>query len=277
MADDLSVVNGARVSFARRKEELDDADAGPDPLPHARPARHAVRAQRLPLPHPLPDLRRARVVPAPDRLVQRVLDAVREGDRRLLRARRRGRALARSASRAPTRSSRSTRSSPSSTREELRAVYDAAYATYTRLVEQGVARELARSVLPVGAYTEFYWTVNARALMNFVSLRAADTAQREIRRYAEACERFLAEQMPITYDGVRGERPHRAVGCRRHRHRRRLPPRPGPGRCAPGTPRTSGSRSRSGAATSSSHAAGDTTVWSVFAAIPTTSAAATSR
>src|SRR5918995_1104870 len=85
------------------------------------------------------------------------------------------------------------------TREELQALYEAAYATYIRLVELGVARELARSVLPVGAYTEFYWTVNARALMNFVSLRAADTAQREIRRYAEACERFLAEQMPITH------------------------------------------------------------------------------
>jgi len=55
-------------------------------------------------------------------------------------------------------------------------------------------------VLPVGAYTEFYWTVNARALMNFVSLRAADTAQREIRLYAEAVERFLAEKMPITYE-----------------------------------------------------------------------------
>lgn len=85
------------------------------------------------------------------------------------------------------------------TREELQAVYDLAYATYTRLVEEGVARELARSVIPVGAYTEFYWTVNARALMNFVSLRAAETAQREIRRYAEACEQFLAERMPITH------------------------------------------------------------------------------
>jgi thymidylate synthase (FAD) len=85
------------------------------------------------------------------------------------------------------------------TREELRAVYEQAYATYERLVEQGVARELARSVLPVGAYTEFYWTVNARALMNFVSLRAAETAQREIRRYAEAVERLFAEQMPITH------------------------------------------------------------------------------
>jgi thymidylate synthase (FAD) len=86
------------------------------------------------------------------------------------------------------------------TREELARVYQDAYDTYTRLVEAGVAREVARSVLPVGAYTEFYWTVNARALMNFVSLRAADTAQREIRRYAEAVEQLFAQHMPITYD-----------------------------------------------------------------------------
>ena len=85
------------------------------------------------------------------------------------------------------------------TREELRNVYETAYATYERLVEQGVARELARAVIPVGAFTEFYWTVNARALMNFVSLRAAETAQREIRRYAEACETFFAERMPVTH------------------------------------------------------------------------------
>ncbi len=84
-------------------------------------------------------------------------------------------------------------------RDELRAVYETAYAAYERLVEQGVARELARSVIPVGAYTEFFWTVNARSLMNFVALRASETAQREIRRYADACERFLAEEMPVTH------------------------------------------------------------------------------
>jgi thymidylate synthase ThyX len=35
--------------------------------------------------------------------------------------------------------------------------------------------------------------------MNFVSLRAAETAQREIRRYADACELFFAERMPVTH------------------------------------------------------------------------------
>ena len=86
------------------------------------------------------------------------------------------------------------------TRDELRKVYDVAYATYQGLLEQGVAREVARSVLPVGAYTEFYWTVNARSLMNFVSLRAAETAQREIRRYAEAVEALFARHMPVTHE-----------------------------------------------------------------------------
>jgi thymidylate synthase (FAD) len=85
------------------------------------------------------------------------------------------------------------------TREELREIYEQAYETYERLVEAGVARELARAVMPVGAYTEFFWTVNARALMNFVSLRAADAAQREIRRYAEAVEQFFAAKMPVTH------------------------------------------------------------------------------
>jgi thymidylate synthase (FAD) len=85
------------------------------------------------------------------------------------------------------------------TRDAMREVYEQAYSTYEQLVENGVAREVARSVLPVGAYTEFYWTVNARSLMNFVSLRNSETAQREIRRYAEAVETFLAARMPVTY------------------------------------------------------------------------------
>src|SRR5262249_21291567 len=67
------------------------------------------------------------------------------------------------------------------TRQTLRRVYRSAYEAYERMVEQGVAREIARAALPVGAYTEFYWTVNARSLMNFVSLRNSEAAQREMR------------------------------------------------------------------------------------------------
>ena len=98
------------------------------------------------------------------------------------------------------------------TRERLRAVYDTAYSAYEELVEAGVARELARSVLPVGAYTQFYWTVNARSLMNFVSLRNSEFAQLEIRRYAEAVESVLLAQDAGDARVVRGERPRRSLG-----------------------------------------------------------------
>jgi thymidylate synthase (FAD) len=62
-----------------------------------------------------------------------------------------------------------------------------------------VAKEVARSVLPVGLYTEFYWSVNARSLMNFLSLRNAAAAQHEIRVYAEAAEQHFARAMPVTH------------------------------------------------------------------------------
>jgi thymidylate synthase (FAD) len=85
------------------------------------------------------------------------------------------------------------------TRTRMREAYDAAYATYEALLADGIAKEVARAVLPVGIYTEFYWTLNARSLMHFVSLRNAETAQREIRLYAAAVEAFLAGAMPITH------------------------------------------------------------------------------
>ena len=77
--------------------------------------------------------------------------------------------------------------------------YRAAWNLYRDMLDLGVAKEVARFVLPVGLYTEFYWTVNARALMNFVSLRNSETAQWEIAQYGRAVEDFFATLMPITH------------------------------------------------------------------------------
>jgi hypothetical protein len=85
-------------------------------------------------------------------------------------------------------------------RADLGEFYERTYRLYQEFIERGIAKELARSVLPMGTFTQFYWTVNARSLMNFLSLRAAETAQYEIRRYAEALEPFFAELMPVTYE-----------------------------------------------------------------------------
>lgn len=54
-------------------------------------------------------------------------------------------------------------------------------------------------VLPVSMFTQFYWTVNARALMNFLSLRTDNNAQMEIREYAAAVEELFKDAMPVTY------------------------------------------------------------------------------
>jgi thymidylate synthase (FAD) len=80
------------------------------------------------------------------------------------------------------------------------AQVDESMACYKELLAAGVARELARMILPVNAYTEFYWTVNARSLMNFVTLRADAHAQWEIQQYGEAAARFFRSEMPWTYE-----------------------------------------------------------------------------
>lgn len=70
---------------------------------------------------------------------------------------------------------------------------------YRAMLEIGIAKELARCVLPVSQYTEFIWTVNARSLINFISLRAESNAQYEIQEYAEIIESYFSEIMPITH------------------------------------------------------------------------------
>jgi thymidylate synthase (FAD) len=198
MANDLSVVNAARVSFARRKQEIEPEDEGLIGFllrnRHGTPFEH--NAFRFHVRCPIFVMRewiRHRwssfnefsmryaqasddfYVPAAEDMRQQVgkpgayhFEAVEPE-------------LAESA------------------RAEIETTNEAAYATYRRLIEAGIARELARTVLPVAAYTEFFWTVNARALMNFLSLRNAEAAQREIRRYAEAVESLFAEHMPLTH------------------------------------------------------------------------------
>jgi len=73
-----------------------------------------------------------------------------------------------------------------------------AFAAYQELLEAGVARELARIVVPLATYTQFYWGVNARSLMNFLRLRLAPDAQWEIRQFARTIWTVFAEKMPWT-------------------------------------------------------------------------------
>jgi thymidylate synthase (FAD) len=88
----------------------------------------------------------------------------------------------------------------------MKEAYLVAYDSYKKMLDAGVAREVARVVLPVATYSSMYVTMNARALMNFLSLRTAREGshfpsypQREIEMVAEKMEAEFAKLMPLTY------------------------------------------------------------------------------
>jgi len=84
-------------------------------------------------------------------------------------------------------------------RAEIRAAAESAFEAYERMLEQGVAKEVARTVLPLALYTKYFWSCNPRSLMHFCGLRNSEQAQYEIREYARAAEGFLERLMPVTH------------------------------------------------------------------------------
>ena len=71
--------------------------------------------------------------------------------------------------------------------------------TYEHLLEKGVARELARLVIPVNQYTRFRASANLRNWLHFLFMRLDASAQVEIREYAGAVGRIIKEKFPHTY------------------------------------------------------------------------------
>jgi len=199
MADDLSVVNAARVSFGKRRNELDDSDVALINFlmreRHGTPFEHnafrfhikcpifvarewfrhrigsfnefSARYSEMPEDFWVPELEdiRSQVGKPGNYTFQRVDEEVAKD------------AL-----------------------YWMEDAYERSYSAYRTMINNGVAKEVARAVLPVGIYTEFYWTVNARSLMNFLSLRTASNAQEEIRKYAIEVEKHFEQTMPVTYE-----------------------------------------------------------------------------
>jgi thymidylate synthase (FAD) len=90
--------------------------------------------------------------------------------------------------------------------DTVRTACGQSYAAYLEMLDAGVAREVARTVLPVGLYSSMYATCNARALMNFLSLRVKHPdatfpsfPQREIEMVAEQMEALWEGLMPLTH------------------------------------------------------------------------------
>jgi thymidylate synthase (FAD) len=87
-----------------------------------------------------------------------------------------------------------------------RTAYETAYRAYTESIADGIALEVARSVLPVGIYSSCWVTCNPRSLMAFLSLRIHDPSatvpsypQAEIQEAAQLAESFLSQGWPLTH------------------------------------------------------------------------------
>lgn len=199
MADDLSVVNSARVSFAKKKIEVDEVDKGLINFlmreRHGTPFEHNAFRFHVKCPifvarewfrHRIGSFNEfsARYSEVPDEFYVPPAEDVRTqvGKPGAYRFEAVDESLA------------------NETIEIMTNVNQEAYEAYSYLLSRGVAKEVARNVLPVSMFTQFYWTVNARALMNFLSLRTHETAQLEIRKYALEVEKYFERAMPITYD-----------------------------------------------------------------------------
>lgn len=70
---------------------------------------------------------------------------------------------------------------------------------YREMLEYGIAKEMARTVLPAGLYTQFYWCMDLRNLLNFIGLRSDNHAQYEIRVYADIIAEIVKQYNPIAF------------------------------------------------------------------------------
>lgn len=198
MANDLSVVNSARISFNKRKDEMDNADIGLINMlmrdKHGTPFEH--NAMRFHVKAPIFIFREwqrhrigsfnemsARYTQLSDQWYIPLSGNVRE------RVGKPGAYTYQQAGPIATDTFLTT----------LMKDCSESYRNYLNALDDGIAPELARCHLHVNHYSEMFWTVNARSLMNFLNLRNAPFAQWEIQQYAIEVEKIFMSLMPHTH------------------------------------------------------------------------------
>ena len=197
MGSDLSVVNAARVSFGKRKEAWDDRDAELVAFladhEHTSPFRHAYLQFHAKAPiFVFRQWMKHQVGCSWNEISGRYVEFaedeyyVPEAFRRQAKVNKQG----------------SEGEIDAGNRDRARAAYlescQGAVAHYKELLALGVCREQARCVLPVGLYSEVYWTVSLQAVAHFIRLRTDGHAQWEIQQYAAAVRQLVEPLYPAS-------------------------------------------------------------------------------
>ena len=84
---------------------------------------------------------------------------------------------------------------------EYKKALETSAQVYLKLLENGVAREIARGVLPMCSYTEYVFTCNLHSLFNFLKLRLGPGAQWEIQKYAQALFKLAQPHFSASFEG----------------------------------------------------------------------------
>ena len=82
----------------------------------------------------------------------------------------------------------------------FKEISDRSFEIYSELNSAGVARELARAVLPVNLYTEWYWKNDLHNLLHFIGLRSDNHAQYEIRVFSDAMAKSVKKVAPFAWE-----------------------------------------------------------------------------
>ena len=82
----------------------------------------------------------------------------------------------------------------------FKEISERSFAIYSELNDAGVARELARAILPVNLYTEWYWKNDLHNLLHFIGLRSDGHAQYEIRVFSDAMASFVKNVAPFAWE-----------------------------------------------------------------------------
>lgn len=193
MGTDLTVVNAARVSFGKRKEAFDDKDAELVGYlaehEHTAPFRHAYLTFHVKAPiFVFRQWMKHRIASDFNEISGRYVEFredefyVPEHFRQQAKVNKQG---------SEGEIDAANRANALST---FQAACQQSVAHYKQLIELGVCREQARCVLPLGLYSEVYWTASLQAVAHFLHLRLDGHAQWEIRQYAQAV-RSLTEPL----------------------------------------------------------------------------------
>ena len=196
MGSDLSVVNAARVSFGKRKEEMTPGDAKLIRYlwthMHTSPFRHASIQFHLKAPiFVLRQWMKHQVGCAWNEISGRYV--VFEPD-----------FYVPANWREQHESNKQGSKGSIADQAEATALYEATlkqqFTAYNELLAQGVCKEQARMVLPVATYSECYWTCSLQAIMHFLSLRLDAHSQWEIRQYAAAVYALVKERFAVSLE-----------------------------------------------------------------------------